>query len=205
MNLFSFFCTWIIELSASKFSLSIAFSKLSRSCLDSEHFNTIDVALREICAAWVNKFSFWVPCFSTKNPLFAYFVHLFSIHCDGKIKTSFMLKTLRTFLHNIPKIYAWCYSSNCLIKIYYNPKSIYIPIDSYFLQEHVVVISSVLNTTVAPWLDCICVIMYIKIDPSVCNNRPVNKNWSLNSSSNSENILRVYDSAADFNIGKFGL
>ena len=42
-------------------------------------------------------------------------------------------------------------------------------------------------------------------DPSVCNNFQENENCSLNSSSNSEYILFVYDSAAVFNMGKFGM
>ena len=42
-------------------------------------------------------------------------------------------------------------------------------------------------------------------DPSVCNNFQENENCSLNSSSNSEYILFVYDSAAVFNMGKLGM
>jgi hypothetical protein len=110
----AFSCTLHIELSASRSSLSMAFSKSSRSSFDSEHFNAIDVAFREIRAAWVVKFSFSVPCLLTEISRFAYFVHLFSIYCDGKTKTSFMLKTFRACLHNIPAIYGCCYSTVCI-------------------------------------------------------------------------------------------
>jgi hypothetical protein len=59
----AFSCTLVIELSASKSSLSMDFSKSSKSSFDSEHFNATYVAFREIHAAWVVKFSFSVPCF----------------------------------------------------------------------------------------------------------------------------------------------
>jgi hypothetical protein len=128
-----FSCTLLIELSASKSSLSMAFSKSSRSSLDSEHFNAMDVAFREIRAAWAVKFSFFALCLSTKYSHFAYFVHLFSIYCDGKIKTSFMLKTLRACLHNIPGIYGYHYSSMGIIKTNYKSK-IKISIHTYRLK-----------------------------------------------------------------------
>ena len=41
--------------------------------------------------------------------------------------------------------------------------------------------------------------------PAACNNSQDNVNCFLNSSSNSEYILLVYDSAAVFNIGRFGM
>ena len=62
-----------------------------------------------------------------------------------------MLKTLRACLHDIP-------------------------IDSNFLHKQPIVISAVLNKTDAPREDCICVTMYVNIDPSLCNNWRVNKN-----------------------------
>ena len=70
--------------------------------------------------------------------------------------------------------------------------------DSNFLQQHVIVKSAALNTTVAP-----CVTTYVKFAPSVCNSLQENENWLLNSSSNSTYILLVHDSDAVFNRGKF--
>ena len=43
----SFSCILLIELSASKSNLSMAFSKSSSSSFDNEHFNARDVAFRE--------------------------------------------------------------------------------------------------------------------------------------------------------------
>jgi hypothetical protein len=73
----AFSCTLLIPSSASKSNLSMAFSRASRSSFDTEHFSAIDVAFRDIRAAWVVKFSFSTPFFSTRNSLFAYFVHLY--------------------------------------------------------------------------------------------------------------------------------
>ena len=107
-------CSLFRELSASESSLSMAFSKSSRSSFDSEHFNATDVAFREIRAACVFKLSCSVPCFSIQYPLFAYFVHLFNIYCGGKMKTSLILKTLRACLHKIPTRYGCHISSICI-------------------------------------------------------------------------------------------
>ena len=77
--------------------------------------------------------------------------------------------------------------------------------DSNIRQEHVMVESSVFNTTVAPWSDCIYLTKNVKCVPAVFNNSRVNVNCLLNSSSNSEYILLVYDSAAVLSIGRFGM
>jgi len=75
--------------------------------------------------------------------------------------------------------------------------------DSNFLQEHAMVESTVLNTTVVPRSDCIYVTMNVKFVPSVYTKLQDNVNCFLNSSSNFEYILLVYDSVAVLSIGKF--
>ena len=72
-------------------------------------------------------------------------------------------------------------------------------------QEHVMVESSVLNTTVAPRSDSIYLTKNVEVVPAACNNSQDNVNYFLNSSSNSKYILLVYDSAAVFNLGRFGM
>jgi hypothetical protein len=47
--------------------------------------------------------------------LFAYFVHLFNIYCDGKIKTLSILSTLKVWLHSIPIRY-WSKWSTIFIR-----------------------------------------------------------------------------------------
>ena len=77
--------------------------------------------------------------------------------------------------------------------------------DSNFLQQHVIVVSVVLNVTFAPCSLFICVTIYVNTGPSVCNSLQENENWLLNYVSNSEYIRLVYDSDAVFSKGKFGL
>ena len=77
--------------------------------------------------------------------------------------------------------------------------------DSNIRQEHVMVESSVLNTTVAPRSDFIYLTKNVKFVPTASTKSHVNVNCFLNSSSNSEYILLVYDLAAVFNIGRFGM
>ena len=72
-------------------------------------------------------------------------------------------------------------------------------------QEHVMLESSLLNTTVAPRSDCIYLTKNVKFVPTASNNSQDNVNYFLNSSSNSEYIHLVYDSAVVFNIGRFGM
>ena len=74
--------------------------------------------------------------------------------------------------------------------------------DSNIRQEHVMVESSVFNTTVAPRLDCMYLTKNVLFVPATSNNSQDNVNCLLNSSSNSEYILLVYDLAAVFNIGR---
>jgi len=77
--------------------------------------------------------------------------------------------------------------------------------DSNIRQEHVMVESSVFNTIVAPRSDCMYLTKNVLFVPAASNNSQDNVNCLLNSSSNSEYILLVYDSAAVFNIGRFGM
>jgi hypothetical protein len=93
------------ESSASKSNFCNDFSKLSRRGFDTEHFNARDAAIRERRAVYAFKFSFSLLFVSIWKHLFAYFVHLFNIYCDGKTKTSLILKTLNACLHNIPRTY----------------------------------------------------------------------------------------------------
>ena len=72
-------------------------------------------------------------------------------------------------------------------------------------QEHVIVESSLFNTTVAPRSDCIYLTKNVEFVPLPSNNSQDNVNCFLNSSSKSEYILLVYVSAAVFNIGRFGM
>ena len=72
-------------------------------------------------------------------------------------------------------------------------------------QEHVMVEASVLNTIVAPRSDFIYLTKDVGVVPTACNNLQDNVNYFLNSSSNSEYIILIYDSAAIFNIGRFGM
>jgi hypothetical protein len=72
-------------------------------------------------------------------------------------------------------------------------------------QEHVMVESTVLNNTVAPWLDSIYLTKNVNVVPVASNKTQVNVNCLLNSSSNSKYIRLVYDVAATFSIGRFGM
>ena len=49
----------------------------------------------------------------------------------------------------------------------------------------------------SPLAENICVNINVKFVPSVCNSLQENENWLLSSSSNSEYILLVYDSAEE--------
>ena len=49
----------------------------------------------------------------------------------------------------------------------------------------------------SPLAESICVNINVKFVPSVCNSLQENGNWLLSSSSNSEYILLVYDSAEE--------
>ena len=77
--------------------------------------------------------------------------------------------------------------------------------DSNIRQEHVMLKLSLLNTIGAPRSDYIYLTKNVKFVPTASNNSQDNVNYFLNSSSNSEYILLVYDSAAVFNIGRFGM
>ena len=77
--------------------------------------------------------------------------------------------------------------------------------DSNIRQEHVMVESSVFNTTVAPRSDCIYLTKNVLFVPAASRKSQDNVNCLLNSSSNSEYILLVYESDAVINIGRFGL
>jgi hypothetical protein len=82
-----------------------------------------------------------------------------------KIKTSFILNNLKACLHNIPR------NMEASGHLY-----VVIPVDSNFLQEHVMVLSTILNTIVTPQFECICVTRNVHIRPSICNNLYENEN-----------------------------
>jgi hypothetical protein len=61
------------------------------------------------------------------------------------------------------------------------------------------------SVSTAPRSDCIYLIKNVKFVPAASNNSQDNVNCLLNSSTNYEYILLVYDSAVVFNVGRFGM
>ena len=73
---------WLNELSASRSSLSIALSKSLRRSFETEHFNAMDVAFRQICAARVLKFHYHLFISSRNEILFLHISSIYSV-CIG--------------------------------------------------------------------------------------------------------------------------